>query len=238
MRLVPKQVSAKSSLISIILGTITTILFVWVGTLAGEYWKCPPNSESVYFDKTGQTWLIGHGSMWNADWISCVEKRNLKYTHGPEYMDVYLKSSPVLTSLPFWAIDNISSTPYHKIVVCVRGWPFRCLKSVAYIEVGSFGSSYKVAGGESVNILNSGYHMNLPFTPMWYGFLFDTILFSIIWIYLIPVPIAIIQYLISKERMQRGLCPNCDYDLKRDFQAGCPECEWNRNESDNESTLK
>lgn len=29
-------------------------------------------------------------------------------------------------------------------------------------------------------------------------------------------------------RMQRGRCPRCSYDLRRDFSCGCPECGWGR----------
>lgn len=29
-------------------------------------------------------------------------------------------------------------------------------------------------------------------------------------------------------RLSRGLCPTCAYDLRADFESGCPECGWNR----------
>lgn len=31
-----------------------------------------------------------------------------------------------------------------------------------------------------------------------------------------------------KYRLARGYCPLCGYDVQRKFDAGCPECGWNR----------
>ncbi len=30
------------------------------------------------------------------------------------------------------------------------------------------------------------------------------------------------------DRMRRGRCPSCAYDLQHDFRTGCPECGWDR----------
>jgi hypothetical protein len=30
------------------------------------------------------------------------------------------------------------------------------------------------------------------------------------------------------DRMRRGLCPRCEYDLRHDLDQGCPECGWHR----------
>ena len=35
----------------------------------------------------------------------------------------------------------------------------------------------------------------------------------------------------EKRRMRRGLCPLCNYDLRGDLAAGCPECGWNREDT-------
>ena len=32
----------------------------------------------------------------------------------------------------------------------------------------------------------------------------------------------------SIDRMNKGLCPNCEYDLRGDFSSACPECGWQR----------
>ncbi|MCC6678002.1 MAG: hypothetical protein IT436_12735 [Phycisphaerales bacterium] len=35
----------------------------------------------------------------------------------------------------------------------------------------------------------------------------------------------------SERRLAHGLCPPCGYDLRGEFEAGCPECGWNRPET-------
>ena len=35
-----------------------------------------------------------------------------------------------------------------------------------------------------------------------------------------------------KRRVRAGHCPNCNYDLRRDFSRGCPECGWQRETDD------
>ena len=32
-------------------------------------------------------------------------------------------------------------------------------------------------------------------------------------------------------RASKGLCPRCAYDLRGDLDSGCPECGWNRSDS-------
>lgn len=34
----------------------------------------------------------------------------------------------------------------------------------------------------------------------------------------------------SIDRMNKGLCPNCEYDLRGDFSSPCSECGWRRSE--------
>lgn len=62
------------------------------------------------------------------------------------------------------------------------------------------------------------------------------------WIYMLmwAVPIIIVVvYEISRwlrlrevRRHDEGHCPMCDYDLRSDFDHGCPECGWNRKPTD------
>lgn len=33
---------------------------------------------------------------------------------------------------------------------------------------------------------------------------------------------------IRRRRMARGMCPECDYELRGNLDAGCPECGWRR----------
>jgi hypothetical protein len=35
----------------------------------------------------------------------------------------------------------------------------------------------------------------------------------------------------ANRRLLGGRCPQCDYDLRDDVEAGCPECGWKRSEA-------
>ena len=37
----------------------------------------------------------------------------------------------------------------------------------------------------------------------------------------------------SIDRMNKGVCPTCAYDLRGDFSIGCPECGWKRGDGHN-----
>ena len=41
-----------------------------------------------------------------------------------------------------------------------------------------------------------------------------------------------LRYTRRFRRRRKGRCPNCAYDLKSDFSTGCPECGWNRTDTD------
>lgn len=70
----------------------------------------------------------------------------------------------------------------------------------------------------------------LPIIPIWTGFLFNSVFFGFLWL----VAGTGLKRLKILTRRQRGLCPKCAYNLRRDFDAGCPECGWNRDRMKNE----
>jgi hypothetical protein len=56
------------------------------------------------------------------------------------------------------------------------------------------------------------------------GLIFGTLFYSAVWL----IPLVCIPALRRHLRLGRGHCPACNYDLRADFAAGCPECGWNR----------
>ena len=51
----------------------------------------------------------------------------------------------------------------------------------------------------------------------------------IAWVLVLAV--ALLCYALStraERRVRAGHCPNCNYDRRGDFSAGCPECGWRR----------
>lgn len=65
----------------------------------------------------------------------------------------------------------------------------------------------------------------LPLRPLWPGFAINTAVFA--------GAILLLRFgpgsLRRTVRKRRGRCPMCGYDVRRRFEAGCPECGWQRN---------
>ncbi len=64
----------------------------------------------------------------------------------------------------------------------------------------------------------------LPLRPIWPGFAVNTAFYAVILWLLLRGPFALRRYV----RWKRGHCIKCGYDLRGKFDAGCPECGWNR----------
>ena len=132
-----------------------------------------------------------------------------------------------VSALPIWA-RSLVADPLHSNRIGwswlaeAHGWPFRALYYVT-VEVGRPGEQPpKVVGGYVVR--NNAGIRTLPYTPIWYGFLLDTLLFASIWWLLLFLP----RQIIDLQRYRRGVCPMCAYDLRRDYSHGCNECGWRR----------
>lgn len=64
----------------------------------------------------------------------------------------------------------------------------------------------------------------LPFRPLWSGLALNTVFYTATWFLLLLGMGAAHR----RWRMRRGRCPRCNYDLRGDFDPGCPECGWGR----------
>ena len=60
----------------------------------------------------------------------------------------------------------------------------------------------------------------LPCTPILLGTVVNTVFYATI----IFVCVAIWRGQIRLRRFRRGVCPNCSYDLRADYERPCPEC--------------
>ena len=60
---------------------------------------------------------------------------------------------------------------------------------------------------------------------------YDMLFWAAIWAIFLGFfvgPATLRQEWRMRRRMRRGYCPNCGYNLRKDFDTGCPECGWNR----------
>ena len=60
----------------------------------------------------------------------------------------------------------------------------------------------------------------LPLRPLWPGFAINTIFYAAILWLLFVAPFALRR----SQRIKRGLCPKCAYDLRGGNHSACPEC--------------
>lgn len=119
------------------------------------------------------------------------------------------------------------------------GWPARSLmgeKIVAMAgEVGKpstvVGIRYEWAWGACATGGSSYLDWKprmLPLRPMWPGFAINTLLYALIAWLLIRGRFVARHYSRREIRRRRGRCLKCGYDLRGEYDAGCPECGWNR----------
>ena len=114
--------------------------------------------------------------------------------------------------------------------VYAAGWPRLCL----YVQL----VRSNTQAGQRANWVGDGYrggwrvtsnmllHEALPIAPAWKEFGINTGFYGSIVFFLL----TLLHVLGRANRLRRGLCPDCRYNLRKNFAAGCPECGWNRKE--------
>jgi hypothetical protein len=71
--------------------------------------------------------------------------------------------------------------------------------------------------------------LDMPYQPIWPGFLVNALFYGIILWLLIPGPFVLRRHIRRSRRVEGGRCPKCGYDLRgAPPGAGCPECGWMR----------
>ena len=110
----------------------------------------------------------------------------------------------------------------HIIATLRIGWPCRCLSARAE-ELNDVWSKR----GPMVPLVarnDLALRPELPLCPVWPGFLVNTVFYALILFPLVQIPFVLRRLI----RRRRGRCPRCAYDLRGEFDVGCPECGWNR----------
>jgi hypothetical protein len=104
---------------------------------------------------------------------------------------------------------------------CRLGFPFR---SFACGGACTWGTISETWGWCAVAMRAGSEEIRLPTRPLWLGLLGNMLSSTA----LPPVTFFGLGFIRHRLRTRRGHCPACNYDLRADLAAGCPECGWNR----------
>lgn len=112
----------------------------------------------------------------------------------------------------------------------LRGWPFPALRSHIEFRGGDDWETLATAPGFAMDGSFDDLPARkttlrvLPATPVWRGFILNTLYYAAITGGLFVVS----RWAWRRVRRERGRCPACGYDLRGDLDGGCPECGWGR----------
>jgi len=115
--------------------------------------------------------------------------------------------------------ESMADATVARIVRIQSGWPWKSFRHYATSTTDmnawraqfTFRRSTRVASQESESFL-------LPLTPIWKGFLYNSLVYFAILITLLFVPWLLRRWI----RLKRGLCPRCAYPIG--VSERCSEC--------------
>ena len=140
------------------------------------------------------------------------------------------------TGLPGWVEPYIRVYDSNEIHCIGRGWPWVTLASDQRLEykpqlLGGRNNpnNYIMVEAKTGWLLesmpwDSGRARVVPTRIVWKGFIANSLLFAAL--FLLPIGVRWLH------RRRRGRCTACGYELRHRYEDGCPECGWNRPQSE------
>ncbi len=117
-----------------------------------------------------------------------------------------------------WDFDpsNITRQDRYSIDNVELGWPLRCIAGELWHEW----------HGPPGMLVASG--AQWPNRVIWSGMIVNEVFYGSV------IALSFVGWIQARRaiRRKRGQCTKCGYDLRGDFSAGCPECGWRREGSD------
>lgn len=149
-----------------------------------------------------------------------------------------LPPPPIEGALPKWAQTIRSDLArrewrhFEWFTAEALGWPARALGSMFATKVTEpLTIAVTIEHGIQIDKTPAGFDFGvvndlrvLPTQVIWSGFMLNWILYAFVLFGLMALPGAVKR----THRLRRGRCPDCGYDLRGAFNAGCPECGWRR----------
>ena len=142
--------------------------------------------------------------------------------------------------IPNWAYaiepDEVIPPSADRHESLARGWPWvtMCYDRTLGMKIISTNGRV-VVSWTKVQEISWGYELSsvdwpsgmprvIPLRPAWWGLIINTVFYAIlIWV-----------AFCSKRQLRRyrGRCTACGYELRHRYEDGCPECGWNRPQSE------
>lgn len=246
------------TLVSLLLGAITTVAVTW-GISAAR-----PCSAEWFGSKPTRSYAIEreHDMLLACEGHACHHRAVLieKITHWEErerFRDFLMPTGRLhvsIEALPPWArreevfkSDGFPASPRDfsiglivpdrfSYVVNAYGWPSPALRG-AKIETTPTGGTWRDPKQDYRDYVLIGQKpIALPLGIIWPGFLINTLTFAAAWLAALLLGERAFRAISTRARfrraLRRGTCPACRYDLLGDFSSGCPECGWNREAAD------
>ena len=122
------------------------------------------------------------------------------------------------------AASKITKVDNYSIDVLESGWPLRCIAGERWNEYHGQPGPYQSTSGMLV-----AFGAYWPNRVLWSGMIVNELFYAL----LLATTFAGWRYGRRGIRRYRGHCPRCDYDLRGNSGAGCPECGWKRSDRHN-----
>ncbi len=223
------RVTLVRSLACVFAGTTSSLAVAWALALLCPLPRDWPGLFSI--DRRDQPWMA-HG------------KTGLGWAHLTLYGASGLTDAgrAMAQPLPRWIDTPREGPPESRCLSIVgAGWPMVCLRAECvglghdqpppsrgwhsglgpqWIEWQPW---HGAIGADDAAPTNPSFQSVLPIGIVWPGLIVNVMFWSVIWA-------SPMLFFASRRaiRKRRGRCPACGYDLRRDIDAGCPECGWRR----------
>ncbi|UCD74914.1 MAG: hypothetical protein JSV91_14145 [Phycisphaerales bacterium] len=124
----------------------------------------------------------------------------------------------------YWSFVQIPNPPNDHVIRIRAGWPARSLEMSKWIEYPLTRVFRQDCIEYPIGRLPVLRLRAAPIRPIWPSFAYNTVFYAII----LWLPVHGLFVLRRHVRHKHGHCLKCGYDLRGEYDAGCPECGWNR----------
>jgi len=231
-------------LILLILGVVTTVGVAWGLAAAVDMTWMEPQSVAFRLPPAGtQTRRVEYQHFFNTTgatrvvWVEVVVfgmPTFATYVETPYTSTSRRLDSPNARALQWCFRDDMPPDPLMH-VSDARGWPMLALSGGLDLAPSGGGSRDVTRTYWTIAVMKpdqmSWLYPNvdcmrrfIPARPIFPGFLVNTLFYAAMWFGIFFGVAALRRFV----RKKRGRCVKCSYDLRGQFDMGCPECGWGR----------